>query len=71
MSLGERHMNVSSEINEGSRKETISSAHKRITVTISAATASKLIMRSLAEGRSLSNLAAYILEQALASDSQD
>ena len=64
-------MNVSSEINEGSREETISSAHKRITVTISAATPKKLTMRSLAEGRSLSNLAAYILEQALASDSQD
>jgi hypothetical protein len=64
-------MNVSSEINEGSREETISSAHKRITVTISAATSKKLTMRSLAEGRSLSNLAAYILEQALASDSQD
>jgi adenylyl- and sulfurtransferase ThiI len=64
-------MNVSSEINEGSREETISSAHKRITVTISAATAKHLTMRSLAEGRSLSNLAAYILEQALASDSQD
>ena len=64
-------MNVSSGINEDSNKETIPSAHKRITVTISAATANKLIMRSLAEGRSLSNLAAYILEQALASDSQD
>lgn len=71
MRLGERHMNVSSEINEGSREEAISSAHKRITVTISAATAKKLTIRSLAEGRSLSNLAAYILEQALASDSQD
>ena len=64
-------MDVSSEINEGSREETIASAHKRITITISAATAKKLIKRSLAEGRSLSNLAAYILEQALAGDSQD
>ena len=64
-------MNVSSEINEDSRKETISSAHKRITITISAATAKKLIKRSLAEGRSLSKLAAYILEQSLAGDSQD
>jgi hypothetical protein len=64
-------MNVSSEINEDSRKETISSAQKRITITISAATAKKLIKRSLAEGRSLSNLAAYILEQSLAGDSQD
>jgi adenylyl- and sulfurtransferase ThiI len=64
-------MNVSSEINEGSREETIASARKRITITISAATAKKLTMRGLSEGRSLSNLAAYILEQALASDSQD
>ena len=64
-------MNVSSEINEDSREETIASAHKRITITISAATAKYLTMRSLAEGRSLSNLAAYIWEQALAGDSQD
>ena len=64
-------MNVSSGINEDSNKETISLSHKRITVTISVATAKKLMMRSQAEGRSLSNLAAYILEQALASDSQD
>ena len=64
-------MNVSSEINEDSREETIPSAHKRITITISAASAKKLIKRSLAEGRSLSNLAAYILEQSLAGDSQD
>ena len=64
-------MNVSSGINEDSSKEVISLSHKRITVTISVATARKLMMRSRAEGRSLSNLAAYILEQALASDSQD
>ena len=64
-------MNVSSEVDEDSSKETISLSHKRITVTISVATAKKLMMRSQAEGRSLSNLAAYILEQALASDSQD
>ena len=64
-------MNVSSEINEDPSKETISLSHKRITVTISVATARKLMMRSRAEGRSLSNLASYILEQALASDSQD
>jgi hypothetical protein len=64
-------MNVSSEIDEDSSKETIALSHKRITVTISVATARKLMMRSQAEGRSLSNLASYILEQALASDSQD
>ena len=63
-------MNVSSEVDEDSSKETISLSHKRITVTISVATARKLMMRSRAEGRSLSNLASYILEQALASDSQ-
>ncbi len=64
-------MNVSSEINEDSREEIISSAHKRITITISAATAKKLTMRGLAEGRSLSNLSAYILDQSFAGDSQD
>lgn len=64
-------MNVSSEVDEDSSKETIPLSHKRITVTISVATAKKLMMRSRAEGRSLSNLVSYILEQALASDSQD
>lgn len=64
-------MNVSSGTNDDSSKETISLSHKRITVAISVATARKLMMRSQAEGRSLSNLAAYILEQVLASDSQD
>ena len=38
---------------------------KRITITIPDATFQKIVQRSNEEGRSLSNLAAYILEQGL------
>ena len=38
---------------------------KRITITIPDATFRKIVQRSNEEGRSLSNLAAYILEQGL------
>jgi len=69
--VGAGFMNASLEMNEESRKETIFFSPRRITVTVSGMTAMKLRKRSLAEGRSLSNLAAYILEKAMASDSQD
>ena len=66
-------MNVSSGINKDFDKDTSSIflSPKRITISVSAMTAKKLWKRSSEEGRSLSNLAAYILEQAMASDSQD
>lgn len=38
---------------------------QRITITVSAVVVEKLTARSLREGRSLSNLAAYLLELAL------
>jgi hypothetical protein len=64
-------MNASSGTNKGTGIENQFSSPQRITITIPAMTLKKLLKRSLVEGRSLSNLAAYILEQALASDSQD
>jgi hypothetical protein len=66
-------MNASSGINKGFSKETSSIflSPKRITVTVSAMTVKKLWKRSLEEGRSLSNLAAFLLEQSLEGDSQD
>jgi len=69
--VGAGFMNASLGMNEESRKETIFFSPRRITITVSAMTAKKLWKRSAEEGRSLSNLAAYILEQAMASDSQD
>jgi hypothetical protein len=64
-------MNASSGINKDSGKGTGLLSPKRITVTVSAMTAQKLRKRSLAEGRSLSNLAAFLLEQSLEGDSRD
>ena len=66
-------MNASSGINKGFGKEAASIflSPKRITVTVSAMTVKKLWKRSLEEGRSLSNLAAFLLEQSLEGDSQD
>jgi len=67
LKVGERHMNASSGINNGFGKEagSIFLSPKRITVTVSAMTVKKLWKRSLEEGRSLSNLAAFLLEQSL------
>lgn len=64
-------MNASSGINKDSDKGTGFLSPKRITVTVSAMTAQKLRKRGLAEGRSLSNLAAFLLEQSLEVDSRD
>jgi hypothetical protein len=51
--------------------ESIFLSPQRITITVPAMTLKKLLKRSLVEGRSLSNLAAYLLEQSLDGDSQD
>lgn len=64
-------MNASSGINKSSDKGTISLCPHRITITVPAMTLKKLLKRSLVEGRSLSNLAAFLLEQSLEGDSQD
>ena len=64
-------MNASSGINKGIGKENLFLSPQRITITVPAMTLKKLIKRSLCEGRSLSNLAAFLLEQSLDSDSQE
>jgi hypothetical protein len=64
-------MNASSGINKGTGMENIFLSPQRITITVPAMTLKKLLNRSLVEGRSLSNLAAYLLEQSLDGDSQD
>jgi len=64
-------MNASSGVNKGSGKETIFLSPQRITITVPAMTLKKLLKRSLVEGRSVSNLAAFLLEQSLEGDSQD
>jgi len=63
-------MNASSGINKDSGTGIGLLSPKRITVTVSAITVHKLWKRSLAEGRSLSNLAAFLLEKSLEGDSQ-
>ncbi|WP_295457490.1 hypothetical protein [Synechococcus sp. UW140] len=48
-----------------------SSPPHRITITIPDMTFKKLLTRSLAERRSLSNLASFLLQQSLEEDSDD
>ena len=64
-------MNASSGINKGTGIEHQFRSPQRITITVPAMTLKKLLKRSLVEGRSLSNLAAFLLEQSLDGDSQD
>jgi hypothetical protein len=64
-------MNASSGINKDTGIENQFSSPQRITITVPAMTLKKLLNRSLVEGRSLSNLAAFLLEQSLDGDSQD
>jgi hypothetical protein len=64
-------MNASSGINKDKGIENQFSSPQRITITVPAATLKKLLKRSIAEGRSMSNLAAFLLEHSLEEDSQD
>ena len=64
-------MNASSGINKGTGIENQFFSPQRITITVPAMTLKKLLKRSLVEGRSLSNLAAFLLEQSLDGNSQD
>ena len=64
-------MNASSGINKDTGVGNQFSSPQRITITVPAMTLKKLLKRSLVEGRSLSNLAAFLLEQSLERDSQD
>jgi hypothetical protein len=64
-------MNASSGINNGTGTNNRFTSPQRITISVPAMTLNKLLKRSVAEGRSLSNLAAFLLEQSLEGDSQD
>jgi hypothetical protein len=64
-------MNASSGINKDKGIENQFTSPQRITITVPAATLKKLLKRSLVEGRSLSNLAAFLLEHSLEGDSED
>jgi hypothetical protein len=64
-------MNASSGVDRGVGKENAFLSPQRITITVPAMTLKKLLKRSLVEGRSLSNLAAFLLEQSLDGDSQN
>jgi len=50
---------------EVSKKNLLSRSPKRITITIPHSTFEAIVQRSNEEGRSLSNLAAFILEQGI------
>ena len=63
-------MNALSGINKGTDKQNFFLSPLRLTNTVPAMTLRKLLKRSLVEGRSVSNLAAYLLEQLLEGDSQ-
>ena len=64
-------MNASSGINKEAGIDNQFSSPQRITITVPAMTLKKLLKRSLVEGRSVSNLAAFLLEHSLEGDSQD
>ena len=64
-------MNASSGINMDAGIGNQFSSPQRITITVPAMTLKKLLRRSLVEGRSVSNLSAFLLEQSLEGDSED
>jgi len=64
-------MNVMSGVNKDSGKGSDSLSPKRISVTLPDSIMKKLLKKSLKEGRSLSNLAAFLVEQSLEGDSED
>ena len=64
-------MNASSGINKDKGTENQFSSPQRITITVPAMTLKKLLKRSLVEGRSVSNLSAFLLEQSLEGHSED
>ena len=66
-------MNASSRIDKGFGEETSSVflSSKRLSFTLPDSIMKKLLKKSLEEGRSLSNLAAFLVEQSLEGDSED
>jgi len=63
-------MNASSGINKDTGRGKDFRSPQRITITVPAMTLKKLLKRSLVEGRSVSNLSAFLLEQSLEGDPQ-
>ena len=64
-------MNVASGVNKDSGKGSDSLSSNRISVILPDSIMKKLLKKSLKEGRSLSNLAAFLVEQSLEGDSED
>ena len=64
-------MNASPGTNKGNNRQVPLVSPQRITTTVPAITLRKLLKRSVSEGRSVSNLTAYLLEQSLEGDSED
>ena len=64
-------MNVASGVNKDSGKGSDYLSSKRLSVTLPDSIMKKLLKKSLEEGRSLSNLAAFLVEQSLEGDSED
>ena len=64
-------MNVASGGNKDSGKGSDYLSSKRLSVTLPDSIMKKLLKKSLDEGRSLSNLAAFLVEQSLEGDSED
>ena len=63
-------MNASSGFGNGAGKEYAFLSPQRITITVPAMAFKKLVRRSAEEGRSLSNLSAFLLGQSLLGDSE-
>ena len=64
-------MNASPGTHKGNNRQVPLVSTQRITTTVPAMTLRKLLKRSISEGRSVSNLTAYLLEQSLEGDSED
>jgi hypothetical protein len=63
-------MNASPGTHKGNNRQVPLVSPQRITTTVPAITLRKLLKRSVSEGRSVSNLTAYLLEQSLEGDSE-
>ena len=59
------------EIDKDKLLDNHSSSPHRITITVPDTTFKKLLKRSVADKRSLSNLASFLLQQSLEEDSED
>jgi hypothetical protein len=64
-------MTASPGTHKGNNRQVPFVSPQRITTTVPAITLRKLLKSSISEGRSVSNLTAYLLEQSLEGDSED